>query len=91
MNRPVDVVAAQALTSTFIEAVIAPAIEEAARPVLAAKQNMRVVTTDYARAYEPVNGREPQEDSRSCERGAPRSVTEAAQEPVARRRGRGAR
>ena len=61
LNRPIDVVAAQALTSTFIEAVIAPAIEEAARPVLAAKQNMRVVTTDYARAYEPVSGREPQE------------------------------
>jgi phosphoribosylaminoimidazolecarboxamide formyltransferase/IMP cyclohydrolase len=61
LNRPIDVVAAQALTSTFIEAVIAPAIEEAARPVLAAKQNMRVVTTDYARAYEPISGREPQE------------------------------
>jgi phosphoribosylaminoimidazolecarboxamide formyltransferase / IMP cyclohydrolase len=61
LNRPIDVAAAQALTSTFIEAVIAPAIEEAARPVLAAKQNMRVVTTDFAAAYEPVMGREPQE------------------------------
>jgi phosphoribosylaminoimidazolecarboxamide formyltransferase/IMP cyclohydrolase len=61
LNRPIDVAAAQALTSTFIEAVIAPAVEEAARPVLAAKQNMRVVTTDFASAYQPMMGREPQE------------------------------
>jgi phosphoribosylaminoimidazolecarboxamide formyltransferase/IMP cyclohydrolase len=36
------------LTSTFIEAVIAPSIDEAARAVLAAKQNLRVVTVDFA-------------------------------------------
>lgn len=48
LNRPVDVVAARALTSTFIEAVIAPSIDEAAREVLATKHNMRVVTADFA-------------------------------------------
>jgi phosphoribosylaminoimidazolecarboxamide formyltransferase/IMP cyclohydrolase len=48
LNRPVTVAAAEALTSTFIEAVAAPAIEEAARPILARKANMRVVTADFA-------------------------------------------
>jgi len=49
VNRPIDMAAAEAIVSTFIEAVIAPAVEEAARPVLARKQNMRVVTTGYQR------------------------------------------
>jgi phosphoribosylaminoimidazolecarboxamide formyltransferase/IMP cyclohydrolase len=48
LNRPIDVAAAQAITSTFIEAVIAPAVDEAARPILARKTNMRIVTADYA-------------------------------------------
>jgi phosphoribosylaminoimidazolecarboxamide formyltransferase/IMP cyclohydrolase len=61
LNRPIDQATAEALTSTFIEAVIAPAIDEPARAVLAAKHNMRVVTTDFANAYEPFMGREPQE------------------------------
>jgi phosphoribosylaminoimidazolecarboxamide formyltransferase/IMP cyclohydrolase len=61
LNRPIDVAAARALTSTFIEAVIAPAIEDGARTVLAAKQNMRVVTTDFGKAYEPFMGRDPRE------------------------------
>jgi phosphoribosylaminoimidazolecarboxamide formyltransferase/IMP cyclohydrolase len=47
VNRPIDMAAAEAIVSTFIEAVTAPAVEEAARPVLARKQNMRVVTTSY--------------------------------------------
>jgi phosphoribosylaminoimidazolecarboxamide formyltransferase/IMP cyclohydrolase len=48
LNRPLDVETAQAITSTFIEAVIAPSIDEAAREVLAKKTNMRVVTADFA-------------------------------------------
>ncbi len=64
LNRAIDVVTAQALTSTFIEAVIAPSIDGDARAVLAAKQNLRVVTTDFSKAYEPFMGRTPQ-DARS--------------------------
>ena len=45
VNRPIDVALAEALTSTFIEAVIAPSVDEAARSVLARKDKMRVVTT----------------------------------------------
>ena len=48
LNRDIDVPAAQALTSTFIEAVIAPGIQDEAREILATKTNMRVVTTDFA-------------------------------------------
>jgi phosphoribosylaminoimidazolecarboxamide formyltransferase/IMP cyclohydrolase len=44
LNRALDEETARALTSTFIEAVIAPALDENARPILAAKQNLRVAT-----------------------------------------------
>ena len=47
LNRPLDEPTARALTSTFIEAVIAPSVDEPARAVLAGKQNMRVVTADF--------------------------------------------
>jgi phosphoribosylaminoimidazolecarboxamide formyltransferase/IMP cyclohydrolase len=43
----VDVTVAEAIASTFIEAVIAPSVEPAARQVLARKANMRVVTADF--------------------------------------------
>jgi phosphoribosylaminoimidazolecarboxamide formyltransferase/IMP cyclohydrolase len=54
LNRPVDEAAAKALTSTFIEAVIAPALEDSARGILARKANMRVVTTDFEKLRSPV-------------------------------------
>ncbi len=54
LNQHVDVATARALTSTFIEAVIAPSLEGEALAVLAAKQNMRVVTTDFSKALEPL-------------------------------------
>ena len=47
INRPLDVPTAEAVVSTFIEAVIAPSVESAALPILARKANMRVVTTDF--------------------------------------------
>ena len=42
-----DAETAKALTSTFIEAVIAPAVADEARAILAVKQNLRVVTADF--------------------------------------------
>jgi phosphoribosylaminoimidazolecarboxamide formyltransferase / IMP cyclohydrolase len=48
LNRPLDVETATAIVSTFIEAVIAPSVEPAARAVLARKVNMRVVTADFS-------------------------------------------
>lgn len=47
INRSLDVDAATAIISTFIEAVIVPAVDEPARPVLAKKANMRVVTAEF--------------------------------------------
>jgi phosphoribosylaminoimidazolecarboxamide formyltransferase / IMP cyclohydrolase len=49
LNRPIDVDTANAITSTFIEAVIAPGIDDAARPLLAKKPNMRVVVVNFDR------------------------------------------
>jgi len=43
LNRPLDDDAAQAITSTFIEAVIAPSVEDSSKPILAGKPNLRVV------------------------------------------------
>jgi phosphoribosylaminoimidazolecarboxamide formyltransferase / IMP cyclohydrolase len=47
LNRPIDVETAQAITSTFIEAVIAPGADPAARPLLAKKPNMRVAVVNF--------------------------------------------
>jgi phosphoribosylaminoimidazolecarboxamide formyltransferase/IMP cyclohydrolase len=47
LNRPIDVETAEAITSTFIEAVIAPEIGPDARAILAKKANMRVVVVDF--------------------------------------------
>ena len=48
LNRTLDVETAQAIVTTFIEAVIAPAVDEAALPILAVKKNLRVLTADFA-------------------------------------------
>jgi phosphoribosylaminoimidazolecarboxamide formyltransferase/IMP cyclohydrolase len=48
LNRPIDAATAEAITSTFIEAVIAPAVEEPALAILARKANMRVATIDWS-------------------------------------------
>jgi phosphoribosylaminoimidazolecarboxamide formyltransferase/IMP cyclohydrolase len=50
LNRAIDAETAKAITSTFIEAVIAPSIDEAAREILAKKTNMRVLTSDFVAA-----------------------------------------
>jgi phosphoribosylaminoimidazolecarboxamide formyltransferase / IMP cyclohydrolase len=58
LNRPIDEATARALVSTFIEAVIAPGVDETARPILAAKANMRVVVADLQPASDPAHRRE---------------------------------
>jgi phosphoribosylaminoimidazolecarboxamide formyltransferase/IMP cyclohydrolase len=52
INREIDAETARALTSTFIEAVIAPSIAGDARAILGGKQNMRVVTAPFLAAGE---------------------------------------
>jgi phosphoribosylaminoimidazolecarboxamide formyltransferase/IMP cyclohydrolase len=46
LNRAIDAVTAKALVSTFIEAVVAPGVDDDARPILASKANMRIVAAD---------------------------------------------
>ncbi len=48
VNRPIDVATAEAIVSTFIEAVVAPGVEPEALPILARKMNMRVVVADFS-------------------------------------------
>jgi phosphoribosylaminoimidazolecarboxamide formyltransferase / IMP cyclohydrolase len=48
LNREIDAETAKALTSTFIEAVIAPSFTAEAKAILAVKSNLRVVTADFA-------------------------------------------
>jgi phosphoribosylaminoimidazolecarboxamide formyltransferase/IMP cyclohydrolase len=47
LNREIDADTATALTSTFIEAVIAPSFTPEAKAILAKKTNLRVVTADF--------------------------------------------
>jgi phosphoribosylaminoimidazolecarboxamide formyltransferase/IMP cyclohydrolase len=47
LNRTLDEDTARAIVSTFIEAVVAPAVDDAARAILAAKANLRVVVADF--------------------------------------------
>jgi phosphoribosylaminoimidazolecarboxamide formyltransferase/IMP cyclohydrolase len=61
LNRAIDLAAARALVSTFIEAVIAPGVEEDARSILEGKPNMRVVLADLA----PERSRDGHRDVRS--------------------------
>jgi phosphoribosylaminoimidazolecarboxamide formyltransferase/IMP cyclohydrolase len=51
LNRPIDEETARTLTATFIEAVIAPGVADAARPLLATKPNLRVVVADLKRDH----------------------------------------
>jgi phosphoribosylaminoimidazolecarboxamide formyltransferase/IMP cyclohydrolase len=46
LNRPIDEDTARAIVATFIEAVIAPGVEDAARAILQTKPNLRVVAAD---------------------------------------------
>ena len=48
LNRTLDAATAEAIVTTFIEAVVAPDVDDAARAILARKANLRVVTADFA-------------------------------------------
>ena len=80
LNRALDVETARALTSTFIEAVIAPSVAAEARDILATKQNLRVVTVDFDKLSSGRTATQ-QQDSRSFLGGIllqePDRVTEA--------------
>jgi phosphoribosylaminoimidazolecarboxamide formyltransferase/IMP cyclohydrolase len=47
LNRAIDVDTATAIVATFIEAVVAPSVDEAAKPILAKKTNLRVLEADF--------------------------------------------
>ncbi len=57
LNRPIDAATARAVVSTFIEAVIAPAVDADAVEILRAKPNLRVVTAEFAALGDTVTHR----------------------------------
>jgi phosphoribosylaminoimidazolecarboxamide formyltransferase / IMP cyclohydrolase len=69
VNRPVDSGLAETVTSTFIEAVVAPSVDEAAREVLAKKAKMRVVVPTGPHAMRDSHGAGGLTEFRSILRG----------------------
>ena len=57
LNRSIDEDTARAIVSTFIEAVIAPNVEDTARTILATKANLRVVVADFRKLNSTVEYR----------------------------------
>ena len=57
LNRSIDEAAARAIVSTFIEAVIAPSVDDTARTILATKANLRVVVADFRKLDSTVEYR----------------------------------
>jgi phosphoribosylaminoimidazolecarboxamide formyltransferase/IMP cyclohydrolase len=59
LNRKLDEETANAIVSTFIEAVIAPEVDDRALPLLAKKANLRVVVADFGPLLAARGGGEP--------------------------------
>ena len=57
LNRSIDEDTARAIVSTFIEAVIAPNVEDTARTILATKANLRIVVADFRKLNSTVEYR----------------------------------
>ena len=57
INRHIDLATAEALTETFLEAVVCPGIDEAAAAHLATKQRIRVLVVDRPSQSEPLDVR----------------------------------
>jgi phosphoribosylaminoimidazolecarboxamide formyltransferase/IMP cyclohydrolase len=53
-NRVVDADAATAVSQTFIEAIVAPGVDEQARAILAKKTNLRVIVADCSAFGDPM-------------------------------------
>ena len=65
LNRPIDAETARAIVSTFIEAVVAPSIDDEARQILSTKTNMRVVVPASPKAQSGEGGADPALELRS--------------------------
>ena len=57
LNRSIDEETARAIVSTFIEAVVAPNVDDTARTILATKANLRVVVADFRKLHSTVEYR----------------------------------
>jgi phosphoribosylaminoimidazolecarboxamide formyltransferase/IMP cyclohydrolase len=85
MNRPVDAEAAEALSSLFVECVVAPGFEEAALARLTGKKNLRLLVApgiEEAVEGEPTSGPWAQVDG--VVRGMGRFLARHSVEPLGR-------
>jgi phosphoribosylaminoimidazolecarboxamide formyltransferase / IMP cyclohydrolase len=57
VNRPIDLATASALTETFLEAVVCPAVDDEAAAQLATKPRIRVLVVDHKSGAEPLDVR----------------------------------
>jgi phosphoribosylaminoimidazolecarboxamide formyltransferase/IMP cyclohydrolase len=57
VNRPIDLATATALTATFLEAVVCPAVDDDAAAHLAAKPRIRLLIVDRPSGAEPLDVR----------------------------------
>ena len=53
LNRTLDAATAREIVSTFIEAVVAPGVDDDAKTILAAKANLRLVIADFTKVGDP--------------------------------------
>src|SRR5439155_22110792 len=65
VTRPIDGALAERLTSIFLEAVVAPAVTDEARPILARKTNLRVLLHPPLSEPRPAEGADPLAELRS--------------------------
>jgi phosphoribosylaminoimidazolecarboxamide formyltransferase/IMP cyclohydrolase len=66
LTRPVDAALADALVSIFLEVVVAPGFDDAARAILATKPNLRLVVDPYLAIDEPLPPPDPTASIRSA-------------------------
>ena len=66
LTRPVDASVADALVSIFLEVVVAPGFDDAARAILAGKPNVRLVVDPYLASDEPLPSPSPTGSIRSA-------------------------
>ena len=66
LTRPVDAALADALVSIFLEVVVAPAFDDAARAILAGKPNLRLVVDPYLAIDDPLPPPDPTASIRSA-------------------------
>ena len=71
VTTPITAPLAERLTSLFLEVVVAPAVDEAALPILARREHLRVLLDPAIGSPRGRDGRVPERGRRRCSRPSP--------------------